>query len=373
MASAKSAPGPRRTTPTRGSKSGDEAQVSPARWAGVALVMVAILAAIVLAILSPGEPDAGLAPAGLTDPSPTPGASPVDGRRPTTTPTISSAQTPTGEVEIPIVVAVSADEALPRKLLTLVLLRGDEEIGSEPKPKPGTEVTVYARLLEGGVNEIRAALKSDAGLGPRSEPVLVTQDKDAPSLAITSPEDGTKTNAKAIIVTGTSEVGANLRISNKAKGVKSNPKTVVVGDSGEFEKSVGLGYGKNVIAVESEDQAGNPRRQEVRVTRLDLRPRIKTFSVPRRIKRSSLPNRIKVMVEVVDKAGKKMPGATVAFTLGAPGFGDTDEGITDAEGRYTWRPRLQPSNPLADGIEVAVTVTSTTGETAEDSRLIELS
>lgn len=373
MASAKSAPLPRRSTPTRGSKSGDETQVSPARWAGVALVMLAILAAAVLAILSPGDSDTGQQPGGLSEPSPTPGASPVDGRLPTTTPIISSAQTLTAEVEIPVIVQMPADEALPRKQLTLVLLRGDEEIGSEPRPKPGAEVTVYARLLEGGVNVITAALQSEAGLGPRSEPVLVTQDKDAPGLEITSPEDGAETSDKAIMVTGTSEVGAQVHISNKAKGVKSKPKPLVVGDSGEFEKSVALGYGKNVITVESKDQAGHTQRREVQVTRLDGRPVIKAFSVPRRIKRSSLHSQIKVMVEVVDQGGKKMPGAAVAFTLGASGFSDTDEGTTDADGRYQWRPRLQPSGPLTDGIEVAVTVTSTTGDTVEDSRQIELS
>ena len=188
MASAKSAPGARRSTPTRGSKSGDETQVSPARWAGVALVMLAILAAIVLAVLSPSDHDTGRQPGTVVgsspSPAPSPGASPADGRVPTSRPSINSAPTLTAEVEIPVVVQIPADEKLPRKLLTLVLLRGDEEIGSLKKFKLGQETTVYARLIEGGVNEITAALRTEAGLGPQSDPVLVTQDKDAPGLEI---------------------------------------------------------------------------------------------------------------------------------------------------------------------------------------------
>ncbi len=329
--------------------------------------MIAILAAIVLAVLSPSDPAApGQAGAiELASPAPLPSVLAVG--VPTAKPSIVTPEEGrTHEIDINVVVEVPEEE-LPRKLLTLVVLSGDTEIGSKENPKLGTVETVKgARLLEGVVNEVTVALKTEAGLGPRSDPVLVTHDEDAPTVAITSPEDGLETWAKAIMLTGTSEAGAKVRISNKAAGW--GPKQVRAGPTGEFEMSVRVEIGKNVIAVVSEDEVKQKRRKEVRVTRLDGRPTLTVTQKPGRLKRSSLPTEITVKVEVTNDKGEKMSDATVDFTLGSQGYpGRTGSAVTGANGKATWETDVPWSDSLQTSIPVTVTATSPSGDTAKET------
>ena len=364
MASAKPAATSRRSTSGKGSKKSDEPEISPARWGGVALVIAAIVAAITLAVISPSDPDATAQPgvAGV-DPTPTPAPSVLDTRVPTAQPTIvSPGEGPTPEYEIPVTVAVPEEDML-RRDLTLVVLRGEEELGKVLKPKPGTKVTVEGvRLLRGSENELTAALKGPGGLlGPRSNPVLVTQNPDAPSLAITSPAKGYTTYDKTVIVAGTSEVGAEVRISNEANSF--GPRTVVVPASGEFTISVPLKHGPNRILAESEDQIEQTRRKWIKVVRKDGRPTIDDVKYLRQIPKSTLPRKIKVVVQVVDSKGEKMEGAKVAYTLGAPGYPavTTDE-ETGPNGTSVWRPEIERSNALTNTLELSVTVTSPQGD-----------
>ncbi|RKY17758.1 MAG: hypothetical protein DRQ55_15010 [Planctomycetota bacterium] len=365
MASAKPAATSRRNTSGKGPKKSDEPEISPARWGGVALVIAAIIAAITLAVISPSDPDTTAQPgiAGV-DSTPTPAPSVLDTRVPTAQPTIvSPGEGPTPEYEISVTVAVPEEEDIPRKDLTLVVLRGDEELGKVLKPKPGTKVKVEGvRLLKGSENELTAALKGPGGLlGPRSNPVLVTQDPDAPSLAITSPAKGYDTYDKTVIVAGTSEVGAEVRITNEANSF--GPKTVVVPASGEFSISVPLKVGPNRILAESENQIGQTQPRRIKVVRKDGRPTIDNVKYPRRIPKSTLPKTIRVVVDVVDSKGKEMEGATVAYTLGAPGYPavKADE-ETGPNGHSVWNVRVEPSDALTDTLELSVTVTSPRGD-----------
>lgn len=337
--------------------------------------MSAILAAIVLAMLSPSVPDGVDQPGKLAEvASPTPAASIADTRRPTTRPTIvSPSDRATDEFLIAMTVDVP-DEGLPRNLLSLVVLRGDEELKVLNKPKLGRKVVIEdVPLLERSVNELTVALKTEAGHGPRSAPVLLTQDPDAPTLAITAPADGDKTYDRTIEVRGTSEVGAEVTFRNETNGI--GPLRQTVGDSGEFEKSVRLKVGKNRIVVESKDETGlSWPPQVVRVTRIDGKPRFEVEVKPKRIKKSSPPKTIKVVVTVTDGQGEPMADADVAYTLGSLSSPiDTHGDITGPDGKSIWRPDIAWSSSLANALQLGLTVTSPHGETVEDSYDIPIS
>ncbi|MFO7533738.1 MAG: hypothetical protein R6W93_14875 [Candidatus Limnocylindrales bacterium] len=374
MASAKPAVAARRSSSLKRPTGGQEPQVSPARWAGVALVLTAILAASVLAVLSPSQPEESNAQPGTVAgaASPTPAPSVADMRVPTGKPTIvSPGSGPTPEYEIAITVDVPEEEELPRKLLSLVVLRGDEELAVRaPKFKLGGRVTIKGvPLLERSDNELAVALKSEAGIGPPSDSVVVTQDPDAPALTITAPSDRTEVSTRTVTVKGTSEVGAEVTIKNESNGV--GPISLTVGSSGEFEKAVQLQVGINRIAVESKDQTAVSPRKVVRVTRVDSRPYFKVDVTPKRI---SKPGPIKVVVTVTDAEGEPMADATVAYTLRSPTSpSDTHTDVTGANGRSVWKTDVAWSSALADAIQLGVSVTSPGGDTVEQPYQIEIS
>ncbi len=354
MASAKPAGTTRRRSPRSPSK-GDGERISPARWAGVALVMAAIVGAIVLAMISPSEPGAVAQTGAAAEASPIPVATAADGRLPTVQPRIVKPSAGTvAEFELPVTVEVPK-EALPKGVLHLVVLRGEDIIGRTENPKTGQVVTVHAQLVPGD-NELTVALEGPGGLGPLSEPRVMTLDRDAPQLAITSPKNKYRTYDDTARVTGTSEVGAEVHVMNQANNWD---QTETVGRSGEWMVTVPLKIGGNQIVATSTDSVGLDREKRIRVTRLDGKPTIKIEVRPKRVKKSELPRSVKVTVTVTDAKGKPMPEARVEYTLGGPGRTTVSEpDTTNPKGKSTWSPRIEPSSSPADEVLLGVTVTS---------------
>ena len=211
MASTKSSTTTRRASSSRKSQGKDEQEVSPARWAGVAFVITAIVAAIVLAMISPSDPGistpgtaAGATP-DAADASPTPEASVLDGEPPTAQPAIVNPLDgkSTSEVIIPVTVEVPKED-LPRDTLRLVILRGNEVLKEKTKPKtPGT-FTIEGVGIDPGANELTAVLSSvGGGFGPRSEPVVIVVDEDMAGLEIIAPQNKAKTYEMTVLIEGT--------------------------------------------------------------------------------------------------------------------------------------------------------------------------
>ena len=354
MASAKSTSTTRRSGTRKGSAKAAETEISPARWAGVALVIAALIGAIGLAVISPSDPDADAGgQANVIVPAAPSPAAVLDTRTPAVQPTITNPLdgVVTGEWDIDVDVELREEE-LAKRLLTLVILRDGEVIGEKAKPTTGgTEVVGGTRLLE-GVNVITAALRGPGGLyGPASEPVTITLDKDAPGLDLTSPRDKLKTFDDTVTVEGTSEAGAEVTITNEAQGFDPGP--MVVGPSGTFEMVVPLKKGRNVIVAQSQDQARQKQRSSIVVTRKDGKPVVKLIA-PERVKRSSLPRKVRIVAEVTDSSGDKMEGASVSFSIGGDNrVAETFVDETAANGRAVWQAEVKGgSSPVLVGVEV---------------------
>jgi hypothetical protein len=349
-----------------------ESEISPARWAGVALVITALLGAIVLAVVSPSEQ--GTAEGAAAVPVPAATASPsasdaVDTRLPVARPEITdpASGTLTSELEIEVGVKIPPDE-LPRRELTLVALRGDDEVGQKEKPKlDGSDVVPSVRLAE-GLNEITVALKGPGGLGPRSEPFLITVDRDLPPLELTSPEDKSKTFEESLDVSGTSEPGSTIFVRNSATGYESG--AFVVGADGEFGFRLKLRTGRNEITAESRDQADRLQTTSIVVTRKDGKP-VVSLKAPRSVRLGSLPRSVNVVVDVKDTAGDPMAGAVVDFYLQGvqrPANGDALE--TNDAGRAKWSVIVEGGS--REPVLIAVTVTSPYGQTRKATQEIEV-
>lgn len=372
MASTKPAATTRRARTGSRTDKGADPEISHARWAGVALVITALVGAITLAVISPSETGSdSIAGVGAVAPTPTPAASAsTDTRLPTAIPAIKTPGdgTDTSEWDALVTVTVPNDK-LPAKKLALVVLRGEEEIGRKERPKLGGEDVIAGVRLDPGPNEITVVLESAGGQGPRSEPVTVILDRDKPELAVTFPEGRHKTFDDTILVEGVTEPGAEVRVINAALK-KSKGSTRVVGISGTFEFSVPLKKGPNQITAESTDSAGQTQDVKVVVVRQDGRPSIK-LDAPKKISRGELPKEVKLGVTVTDSESERMADAAVTFHLQGTGRpAETFETETNANGRATWKAQIKGGN--SNPIELVVEVTSEQGQTRNAKQQIEI-
>jgi hypothetical protein len=336
------------------------------------LVFAALLAAIVLAIVSPSD---GGTP-GLTGsgPRPSPSAVPttLDTRVPTAQPQIVAPRDNDVEAEWMIDVEVKLpDEDLPRRILDLVILRDGEEVQSLDRPEAGTSVTVTdVPLPHPGQHTLTAALRGPGGLGPVSLPVTVTQDVDAPVLRITSPENEFRTYDSIVTVRGTSEPGVRLTVANEASG---QDEEVSVSPTGTFETRIQLEPGRNRITVTSEDSEGLKRRERVVVVAEDGSPRLEVKVDPKSVAASELPRRIKVSVRATDPEGQPLEEASVWFSVEGVGWEAADfEAQTNAEGRATWTAELARAGPGAGDSDptLSVQVVTADDQRSEESRSI---
>jgi hypothetical protein len=374
MVSPRSTPSTRKTGGANRGPATTGSSVSRARWAGVTFVILAIATAVLLAVASPsGRRPTTEAGAALVDPAADPTAVAVDGPVPSAKPRIiePADETVTGEFEIPMTVDVPAEE-IPRKKLTLRILRGDEILGSTVGPKDGGAVTVDAVHLDAGRNVLTAVLvgPNDAE-GPRSEPVTIIVDDQAPSLAITAPDNRYETYDDVIVVNGTSEVGSRVTLAIQANEWDASQ---TVDASGVFSFIVPLTVGKNKIqatATSSVGTAGKP--VAIVVSRKDGTPTIKVKPVPKSMKVRRLPQVLTVKVTVTDASGDPMPGAEVSYTLGGSNRSALDDvAETDEAGRSHWTVRVAPSSSPSDALQLTVTVTTPRGEQGQKAMKIPL-
>jgi hypothetical protein len=338
----------------------------------VALVIAALLASILLAVVSPGGDAAPELAAEVPVATSQPPASlrPGDTRVPSAQPVITSPKDDSVEREWDIAVTVNVpQERLPARVLSLVVMNDGKEVKRLPKPARGKSVTVPGVPLEGGRNVLTTALEGPGGRGPASAPVVVHQDRNAPELRIVAPESGTETYDDQLDVVVSSEPGAALVISNQATK-RDNDYTV--GPNGTHEVSVRLAIGRNRISVTSTDDAGMKQEESVLVVRHDGRPVIK-LSGTKQVKRAELPARVRFVVDVKDAEGEAISGATVTFTLGGPGWaGDEFVDTTSGSGRAVWQTELV-AGASQEGPRVTVEVVAPNGERDETYQEIKIS
>ena len=374
MASAKSSGTSRRSSSGRGPTKKQESEVSPARWAGVALVIAAIVGAITLAMVSPSDagpttrPGTALAEVPVDEPSPSPSATALDVGVPVVAPAITTPKDGTviGEFEIAVTVEVPEDRTVPRKHLDLHIYNGSQLVKTEPKPKLGETVTVQGVRLAPGINTLTAVLGSPAGPGPRSEPHQITLDEDKPVLQIVAPKNKYQTYDESVTVEVSSEVDASVTIHNEAN---EHDRQVTIGPSGDASQLIRLKWGKNRIVATSVNEAGLTERKVVNVTRLDGRPTVK-LKVPESVRP---PEQVRVVAEVSDAGKKPMRDAEVYLTLTAPNQSTLSQnGETNAKGRFVWEVQIEDSSSTAEALEVGVTVISPSGEQEVEDETIAL-
>ncbi|WP_147554267.1 S8 family peptidase [Bacillus testis] len=139
---------------------------------------------------------------------------------------------------------------------TVDIFNGGEKAGSAEVSDAGTFAVNIT--LNKGENVLTAKARTANGSTDASEAVTITLDEEKPALAITSPENGSKTNKETIRVTGT--VADDYLDFVKVNGQKA---TVT---AGKFDQRIMVEQGTNEITVLAQDKAGNKTKTTLTIS-----------------------------------------------------------------------------------------------------------
>ncbi|PAE37300.1 S8 family serine peptidase, partial [Bacillus sp. 7884-1] len=113
-------------------------------------------------------------------------------------------------------------------------------------------------ILQDGENVLTATSSTNVGSTDASEPVKIILDQAKPELTITKPNEGFKTNQKAVTIEGkaTDPYLAEVTI---------NGQNATVTEDGSYSLRLLLNNGENIFTVTAKDRAGNETSKEVTV------------------------------------------------------------------------------------------------------------
>lgn len=255
--------------------------------------------------------------------------------------------------------------------LTLRVFVGTERVDEVPVP-PTADFLVTAIPLFEGENEISAAVVGPEGEGPRSASIVIILDTEDPGLTIAAPKDGSRVKASTQIVTvkGKTQPEANVAVRNANTGGSASEDAKI---DGTYEIKVGIADGTNTLTVTATDQAGNETTKTVSILRGSGKLTARVGVSPSRLKASRLPEPYTIRVTVADVGGKRVPGATVTFSLSPPGQPtSTFTTETNASGVATWRVTMPRAGTIKGAGLATADVTLRDGRTISGSSAFEI-
>jgi hypothetical protein len=255
--------------------------------------------------------------------------------------------------------------------LKLRIFVGDEQVDEVPVP-PTTDFLVTAIPLAEGENEISAAIVGPDGEGPRSASIVVILDTEDPGLTISAPADQSRVKATTEIVTvkGTTQAGAIVAVRNGNTGGSASEAAK---SDGTYVVKVGIADGTNTLTVTATDKAGNETTKTVTILRGSGKLTAKVAVSPSRVKASRLPEPFVVRATVVDVGGKRVPRATVTFSVSPPGQPtSTFTTETNDSGVATWRMTIPRAGTIKGPGLATIAVTLADGRTVSGSTAFEV-
>jgi Glucodextranase, domain B len=338
----------------------DDGNLSLGRRIGVLVVLAALGGAIILAaggvggnksvapLVSPSAHTSGVGRTPRPLPSP-----------PTVAPRISTPKVPLISTRTITLRVTVPEPGTSMSGLELHVYRNSKLLASQ-------KVTGVGRLkvtnvpLRRGANKLTATIANGGGEGPRSAIVTITLDDQPPKVSVKSPRTNTTLNQSHVTITGRTEDG----LSVSARNLTSDARETADADaSGAYSLDLGLAPGRNVITVSSRDAAGNRGSASLVVIRGDGRLAANLELSHRKFRLKSLPRTMNARVTVLDVNGRPVDGATVVFSIAAPGqLTYNHASTTQGDGTARWSGiQLTKSKAIAGDGFVAVQVTTPDG------------
>jgi hypothetical protein len=228
------------------------------------------------------------------------------------------------------------------------------------------EFTLDELTLTEGANSITAAVAGPAGEGLHSGPVQIVLDSTPPSISLLEPAAGETVYLPSIVLRGTSEAGASLRLTNQATGRILGGE---VGVHGTFALTIELLTGFNELRLETRDRAGNQAQASLTIERRLGEPSVRLSMSRTALVAAALPTAVSLSVEVRDESGAPIDGAEVVFSLSPPGLPTITYSVITVAGLARWDAvRISTDAQTGQGL-ATVLVTLEGGETLTDSVL----
>lgn len=125
----------------------------------------------------------------------------------------------------------------------------DDEFINEIKTKDDGSFIAEQVSLNLGTNNIYGKTVDTKGLESLSSKILkLIYDNEKPNLSVLEPEDNEISKDKKIKVSGKTDTGVILYVSNER---------TITGSDGSFSKDISLSEGDNILIIKAHDSAGN--------------------------------------------------------------------------------------------------------------------
>lgn len=226
----------------------------------------------------------------------------------------------------------------------------DDQVAEVPVGRtPG--FTIRDLELAQGKNEFTTTLVGPNGESVRSKPVTYVLDTAKPKVVISKPTKNAVVNGDTVSIIGKVQAGSSLVARNTSNGASITGKADAAGN---FKLVLAISSGTNAIVVTATDPAGNQGQAAVNVSRGKGKLTAELTSSSYRFSRKSLPKNITLTARVTDPNGQPLDGATVTFTLTAPGVGPIQRTLTTSNGIATWRTTIPKGATVGRGIAAAL-------------------
>jgi hypothetical protein len=218
--------------------------------------------------------------------------------------------------------------------------------------------------LSEGQNSITATISAGDAETAGSAPVSVERDTTAPPIDISSPTN-TTVYGDTLLLTGTSDPGAHMTLTNRTTGSSTDSTAA---ESGDFSLSLRLQPGANVLDIAAVDPAGNRDQKRLTLMRQESQASM-TIELSRdSYDLATLPQNITVTAHVVGPDGKPADGAALTFSISPPGQTTVTRQTRTVDGTATWNdfPLTVPGAQAGHGLVTAL-ATLADGETVAGS------
>jgi hypothetical protein len=218
--------------------------------------------------------------------------------------------------------------------------------------------------LSEGANEITATIAAGDTETAGSVPVSIERDTTAPPIDISSPTN-TTVYGDTLLLTGRSDPGAHLTLTNRTTGSSTDSTAA---ESGDFSLSLRLQPGANVLDISAVDPAGNRDQKRLTLMRQESQASM-TIELSRdSYDLATLPQNITVTAHVVGPDGKPADGAALTFSISPPGQTTVTRQTRTVDGTATWNdfPLTVPGAQAGHGLVTAL-ATLADGETVAGS------